>query len=160
MRSWSWWRYCRDYFPIKLIKTAELDPTKNYLFACFPHGIICAGANAAFGTNALDFCKVFPGMTSHIILLGSHFRVPLVREISLSMGACASSQESLLYLLDNKKHQGKCAVLFVGGAAEALDAHPGEYKVILTRRKGFIRVAMKSGYVNITIPTKADATCP
>lgn len=130
---------------MKLVKTTELDPTKNYLFACFPHGVVCAGAFGAFCTNALNFDKVFPGMTSNMITLGGHFRVPFFRDLMLGTGACSSSLESLLHLLDRRKYQGKCVALIVGGAAEALDSHPGEYKVVLNRRKGFIRVAMISG---------------
>ncbi|VVC95730.1 unnamed protein product [Leptidea sinapis] len=145
VRNWKWWSYYRDYFPIKLVKTTELDPSKNYLFACFPHGVVCSGAFGAFGTNALDFYKVFPGLSCHMITLAGHFMVPLFRDLVLALGGCASSQESLLYLLDTKRHQGNCVALIVGGAAEALDSHPGEYKVILSRRKGFIRVALKSG---------------
>ncbi|KAL0833004.1 hypothetical protein ABMA28_001124 [Loxostege sticticalis] len=145
VRNWAWWRYYRDYFPIKLIKTAELDPSKNYLFACFPHGVVSSGAFGAFATNALDFYKVFPGMTCNMITLGGHFLVPFFRDLILALGGCSSSKESLLHLLDLKKYQGKCVALIVGGAAEALDSHPGEYKVILSRRKGFVRVAMMSG---------------
>ncbi|KAM3967208.1 2-acylglycerol O-acyltransferase 2-A-like [Aphomia sociella] len=145
VRNWAWWRFYSDYFPIKLVKTKDLDPSKNYLFACFPHGVISAGAIGSFATNALDFYKVFPGMTSHLITLGGHFLIPFFRDLILAMGSCSSSLESLLYLLDKKKHQGKCVALIVGGAAEALDSHPGEYKVILSRRKGFIKVAIKSG---------------
>ncbi|CAK1599066.1 unnamed protein product [Parnassius mnemosyne] len=145
VRNWVWWRYYRDYFPIKLVKTVDLDPSKNYLFACFPHGVVCSGAFGAFATNALDFYKTFPGMTCHMITLGGHFLVPLFRDFIMALGSCSSSQESLLYLLDRRRHAGKCVTLIVGGAAEALDSHPGEYKVILSRRKGFVRVAMKSG---------------
>jgi 2-acylglycerol O-acyltransferase 2 len=32
------WRYMRDYFPTKLVKTNELDPAKNYVFGYHPHG--------------------------------------------------------------------------------------------------------------------------
>ncbi|KPJ03386.1 2-acylglycerol O-acyltransferase 2-A [Papilio xuthus] len=145
VRNWSWWRNYCDYFPIKLIKTAELDPSKNYLFACFPHGVVSSGAFGAFATNALNFYRTFPGMTCHMITLGGHFLVPLFRDLILALGGCASSEESLLHLLDKRKHTGKCVALIVGGAAEALDSHPGEYCVILSRRKGFIRVAMKTG---------------
>ncbi|CAG9559595.1 unnamed protein product [Danaus chrysippus] len=144
-RSWSWWVYYRNYFPIKLVKTTDLDPSRNYLFACFPHGVVCSGAFGAFATNALEFYKVFAGMTCNMITLGGHFRVPFFRDLVLALGCCASSQESLLHLLDKKNYKGKCVALIVGGAAEALDSHPGEYKVILSRRKGFIRIAMKSG---------------
>lgn len=33
-------KHLRDYFPVELIKTADLTPDRNYLFASFPHGII------------------------------------------------------------------------------------------------------------------------
>ncbi|XP_049870202.1 2-acylglycerol O-acyltransferase 2-like [Pectinophora gossypiella] len=144
-RNLSWWRRYRDYFPLKLVKTADLDPSRNYLFACFPHGIVCAGAFGAFATNALNFYKIFPGMSCHMITLGGHFLVPLFRDFILGLGGCSASQQSLMYLLDKRRHQGKCVALIVGGAAEALDSHPGEYKILLSRRKGFVRIAMKSG---------------
>ena len=32
-----------------------------------------------------------------------------------------------------------------GGAAEALNAHPGEHVLILNKRKGFIKVALETG---------------
>ncbi|XP_063619561.1 2-acylglycerol O-acyltransferase 2-A-like isoform X2 [Cydia splendana] len=145
VRNWAWWRYYRDYFPLKLVKTANLDPSRNYLLACFPHGVVCTGAFGAFATNAMDFYKIFPGMSCNMITLGGHFLVPFFRDLILGLGACTSSRESLLYLLDKKKHKGNCVALIVGGAAEALDSHPGEYSVILSRRKGFIRIAMASG---------------
>ncbi|KAG6453596.1 2-acylglycerol O-acyltransferase 1 isoform X2 [Manduca sexta] len=144
-RNWSWWRYFCDYFPITLVKTADLDPSKNYLFACYPHGIFSSGAYGSFATNGANFPKLFPGMSAHLIVLGGHFLVPFFRDLILALGLCSSSQESILYLLDPKRYQGNCVAIMVGGAAEALDSHPGKYKIILSRRKGFIRVAMKSG---------------
>lgn len=147
VRNWGWWNYFRDYFPIKLVKTADLEPSKNYLFACYPHGVLSSGAYCSFATNALNFHKLFPGLTPHLIVLGGHFLFPFFRDLILSLGTCASSQESLLHLLNPKRFQGNCVAIMVGGAAEALDSHPGKYKIILSRRKGFIRIAMKSGYV-------------
>ncbi|KAL4706787.1 hypothetical protein ACJJTC_018168 [Scirpophaga incertulas] len=145
VRNWSLWRYYRDYFPLKLVKTADLDPEKNYLFACFPHGVVSTGAFGAFATNALNFYKTFPRMTCNMITLGGHFLVPFFRDLILALGGCSSSQESLLHLLDLKRYKGKCVALIVGGAAEALDSHPGEYKILLGRRKGFVRVAIMAG---------------
>ncbi|PZC76104.1 hypothetical protein B5X24_HaOG205128 [Helicoverpa armigera] len=145
VRNWTWWRYLCDYFPINLVKTVDLDPSKNYMFAIFPHGVISLGAFGSFCTNATNFHKLFPGMSCHLITLGGHFLVPFFRDLALAIGMCASSEQSLLHLLDQKKYEGNAVCMIIGGAAEALDAHPKEYKVILSRRKGFIRVAMKSG---------------
>ena len=43
------------------------------------------------------------------------------------------------------KLQGKACVLVVGGAEEALDAHPGHNILTLNKRKGFIRLAITTG---------------
>jgi hypothetical protein len=32
------WKLFTGYFPVNLIKTADLDPTKNYLLGIHPHG--------------------------------------------------------------------------------------------------------------------------
>ena len=33
----------------------------------------------------------------------------------------------------------------MGGAAESLEAHPGKYRLVLKKRKGFVRVALQTG---------------
>ncbi|KAM4714421.1 2-acylglycerol O-acyltransferase 1 isoform 2-T2 [Anableps anableps] len=40
VRKWSVWRYFRDYFPLTLVKTVDLDPTQNYIFGFHPHGLV------------------------------------------------------------------------------------------------------------------------
>lgn len=40
IRNLTWWKYFTSYFPIKIVKTVDLPPNKNYLFGAFPHGII------------------------------------------------------------------------------------------------------------------------
>jgi hypothetical protein len=52
VRKWTLWNYFRDYFPMKLVKTAELDPASSYIFGYHPHGIISMGAFCGFGTDA------------------------------------------------------------------------------------------------------------
>lgn len=39
-RSSLFWHHFRNYFPLELVKTAELLPNRNYLIASFPHGIL------------------------------------------------------------------------------------------------------------------------
>lgn len=51
----------RDYFPIELIKTADLKPEKNYIFCYHPHGVISLGAISNFATEATGFSEKFPG---------------------------------------------------------------------------------------------------
>lgn len=56
------------------------------------------------------------------------------------------AESSIMNLLGSGKC-GKVGVLVVGGAAESLKCEPGIYKIIIKNRKGFVRVALKAGYV-------------
>ncbi|GMS93892.1 hypothetical protein PENTCL1PPCAC_16067 [Pristionchus entomophagus] len=49
------------------------------------------------------------------------------------------------YLLGDRLRTGQAAVLAVGGAEEALDAHHDSYTLTLNRRKGFIKLALETG---------------
>ncbi len=62
-------------------------------------------------------------------------------------GLCGVSKESIIHLM-TKQGSGNAAVIVVGGANEALNARPGSYKLMLRNRKGFIKIAIQTGYVN------------
>ena len=51
---WRVWKDLAAYFPVRLHKTADLDPEGNYLFGYHPHGILCLSAWVAFATEACD----------------------------------------------------------------------------------------------------------
>lgn len=84
-RRWQWFRqlalfkYFRDYFPISLVKSADLDPDKNYIFGSHPHGIVGCGAFCNFGTEATGFSEKFPGLKPHLMTLKSNFKIPIAR---------------------------------------------------------------------------------
>jgi len=80
------WRYFCNYFPIKLVKTIDLDPKESHLFVCEPHGILSAGITGSFGTDLLDCKKLFPGLEIRPITLDQHFNVPLFREYPYILG--------------------------------------------------------------------------
>ena len=52
------------------IKTAELDPKKNYLSGIHPHGVFANGAFSVYGCDALNWDKLFPGINRRYITLG------------------------------------------------------------------------------------------
>ncbi|RWR98363.1 2-acylglycerol O-acyltransferase 2-A-like protein, partial [Dinothrombium tinctorium] len=68
-RRFFLWRYYAEYFPIKLHKTADLNPNKNYIIGYHPHGILPFGAFANFNTEATGFSEKFPGITTRPITL-------------------------------------------------------------------------------------------
>ncbi|CAF0710190.1 unnamed protein product [Brachionus calyciflorus] len=147
-RTWSLWKYFRDYFPIKLVKTADLDPNKNYIFGISPHGVMCFSSLINFATDATNFPDLFPGLEPHLITLNGQFFSPLMREFFMLCGSCACEEQSLKYILFNKgqcKQKGQVCALLVGGARESNEAYPGTYRLVLKRRKGFIRIALETG---------------
>ncbi|NXI49861.1 MOGT2 acyltransferase, partial [Chloroceryle aenea] len=138
------WRYMRDYFPITLVKTAELDPRQNYLMGFHPHGILAAGAFLNFCTEASGFSTLFPGINPHLMMLSLWFRIPFFRDYLMSGGLVSSDKESASYVLQ-KPEGGNALVIIVGGAQEALDARPGSCTLLLKNRKGFVRLAIQHG---------------
>ncbi|XP_025420308.1 2-acylglycerol O-acyltransferase 2-A-like [Sipha flava] len=143
VRRWSWWKNFKNYFPVTLVKTHDLPADKSYLFATYPHGVLCAGSFSNFATDAGQFSELFPGLTSFLTTLSLHFSMPFSREIGIGLCLREASEKSLMNLLDNTK--GNVAVLMVGGVSEAFKSFPGPYHLILKKRKGFIRVAIKAG---------------
>ncbi|XP_042315776.1 2-acylglycerol O-acyltransferase 2 [Sceloporus undulatus] len=144
IRNWVAWRYMRNYFPITLVKTVDLDPTKNYIFGFHPHGVLVAGAFINFCTEATGFSKLFPGLNPHLMLLDLWFRAPFFRDYVMSGGLVASEKESAKYIL-SKPGGGNVLTIAVGGAREALDARPGAFTLLLAHRKGFVRLALQHG---------------
>ena len=149
LRSSSVWSLFASYFPARLHRSAVLPPTRKYIFGYHPHGIISHGAFAAFATEALGFSHLFPGITNTLLTLDSNFRVPFYRDYALAMGLASVSRESCENILSkggaNGEGMGRAITIVVGGARESLDAQPYNLRLVLKRRKGFIKLAIRTG---------------
>jgi 2-acylglycerol O-acyltransferase 2 len=143
------WNFFGDYFPARLHKTHELPPTRKYIFGYHPHGIISHGAFAAFATEALGFSEKFPGITNSLLTLDSNFRIPIYRDYILAMGIQSVSKESITNILSrggpNGEGMGRAVTIVIGGARESLEAQPGTMRLVLAERKGFIKMAIRTG---------------
>lgn len=144
VRNWAVWRYFRDYFPIRLVKTHNLLPSRNYIFGYHPHGIMCLGAFCNFGTEATGVSKKFPGIKPYLATLAGNFRMPVLRDYLMSGGICPVDRDTIDYIL-SKNGTGNAVVIVVGGAAESLECRPGKNVVTLKQRKGFVRIALQHG---------------
>lgn len=143
VRELGFWRHFAAYYPVSLRKETDLPPDRPYLFGYHPHGIIGMGAITNFATESTGFSQHFPGIKPHLLTLSSNFRVPLYRDILLSMGICSVSKRSCASIL--KRGSGQAITIVVGGAAESLRARPGTNDLTLKRRSGFIKVAIQYG---------------
>jgi 2-acylglycerol O-acyltransferase 2 len=127
----------------------ELPATRKYIFGYHPHGIISHGAFAAFGTDALGFSQLFPGITNTLLTLDSNFRVPFYRDYLVRMGLASVSKESCTNLLSkggpNNEGMGRGITIVVGGARESLETKPGTLRLVIRCRKGFVKLAVETG---------------
>ncbi|KAM4799063.1 diacylglycerol O-acyltransferase 2-like protein 6 [Urocitellus parryii] len=144
VRNWTLWKYFQNYFPVKLVKTHDLSPKHNYIIGSHPHGIFSYGVFINFATEASGFAQIFPSITPVLATLEGIFWIPIVREYVMSMGICPVSELALEYLL-TKKGSGNAVTIVVGGAAEALLCRPGASTILLKNRKGFVKLALKTG---------------
>jgi len=143
------WSLFASYFPARLHRSQELEPTRKYIFGYHPHGIISHGAFAAFATEALGFSQLFSGITNTLLTLDSNFRLPLYREYALRMGLASVSRESCTNILTkggpNGEGMGRAITIVVGGARESLESQPGTMRLVLRCRKGFVKMAIRTG---------------
>ncbi|XP_043557992.1 2-acylglycerol O-acyltransferase 1-like isoform X2 [Chiloscyllium plagiosum] len=144
VRNWTIWNYFRDYFPIHLVKTTDLDPQYNYLFGYHPHGVLVAGAFGNFCSEATGFQKLFPGLTSYLCILPVWFKLPFYRDYIMCAGLVSCVKRSVSHVL-SRKGGGNVAVIVIGGAEESLAARPGALTLKILNRKGFIKLAIKHG---------------
>lgn len=124
-----------------ILQEQDLDPKKNYVMGYHPHGIISMGAFANFATEATGFSKVFPGIKPSLLTLTSNFNIPIYRDLIMALGIAAVSRRSCQSILSSG--EGRSIVIVIGGAAESLHARPGVADLVLRKRLGFIKLAIK-----------------
>ena len=165
-----WWRSACDYFPIVLVKTADLPPDTSYVMGYHPHGIISVGAMGGFSTNGArtidlskadvkepaddpdalanqprGFSSLFPGIERNVVTLPVNFATPFVRDYLLSFGCVTSDKQTFRKTLARNNGVGNALVVVVGGAAESMLVEPGSIQLVLEKRRGFVREAIRAG---------------
>ncbi|KAB0339659.1 hypothetical protein FD754_023750, partial [Muntiacus muntjak] len=121
MRHWIVWKHLRDYFPTKLVKSAELAPNGNYLLVAHHHGTTSIRTFCNFCTESTGFSRLFPGLRPWT----TFYKPP----------------ETGFYPVPPRL--GQAVVVLVRGEHEALHAIPGEHCLTLWNRKGFVRLALR-----------------
>ena len=100
-----------------------------------------------FPSDATHFSSVFPGVRIRVCTLSMNFGIPFFREVLLSMGLVSVSSESISCILgqDHGDTGPNACLIVVGGATEALLSRPNTNDLVLKRRRGFIKEALKNG---------------
>ena len=75
-----------EYFPVRLVKTTELDPSRNYICGSHPHGLACCGVLLTACTPYLELTRAFPGLYFRLLTLREFYFLPGMREVALAAG--------------------------------------------------------------------------
>ncbi|CAL4078709.1 unnamed protein product, partial [Meganyctiphanes norvegica] len=133
----SVWRHFANYFPMEVIKTAELPPDKNYILAYHPHGVMALGTTAIITEGAgfsqiIKTSKLYPAQNNIVIYYPHGF---------LGLLSMEGAEEVLRIHPDS----GKAIVVVPGGSQETLESRPGKASLVLKNKAGFIKMALKHG---------------
>ncbi|CAL8071296.1 unnamed protein product [Calicophoron daubneyi] len=175
LRYAGFWRKLFSYFPVRMILSDELVdyshrvqnhltdseltksgdackfpglPTdRNYILGYHPHGLFCWGAAACFATESVGFSKIFPGLNPSCAILPSTFKMPLLRELMLSLGSISANYDEMRYRLDStlSGETGNLTVLVIGGMNEMVGGGSGRFTLYINRRYGFCKLALQTG---------------
>jgi len=144
-RSARIYKWMAEYFSARLVKSCDLDPSRRYLFVVHPHGFLSTGCVLSLVTEGAGFAAAFPGIERVCCTLGATFLTPFYREWMLACGVVAVDRGTIVRHLSRGGGERGSVVLVPGGAAEAMHAHPGVFRLVLKRRRGFVRVALQTG---------------
>ena len=70
----------------QLVKTAELDPSRNYLAGFHPHGVLSIGVFTNLCSGSTGFFSVFPGIQPHVTTINIFFWIPFFRDYIMQGG--------------------------------------------------------------------------
>lgn len=90
--------------------------------------------------SSKSFKSLFPGIMTHLLTIPTQFLLPFYRDYIMALGVGLVSKKGITSIL-KRDHS---VTIVVGGAHESLFAKPGTNKIVLNRRKGFIKLALES----------------
>jgi len=130
------------YFRGAVVKTADLDGSKQYIFGFHPHGILPMASFWAH--NSEEWSNLFKTpKRAAVTLIASHlFKLPFMRDFLVACGAREVSRVAFERALT----QGKSVFLVPGGMREMqYSTSTAEDIYICNSHKGFVRMAIKHG---------------
>ncbi|KAL7468982.1 hypothetical protein ACHAXS_009248 [Conticribra weissflogii] len=142
-----------NYIPMKIVpwdedpstklSKATLPPNRQYIFAVHPHGIHCLPLSL-FHRKGSEFDKRFPGICENKLsglVATVMFKIPGVRELFLSLPYIDASR----HVAEEALRENRSLFVCTGSGEESLLTKCGEDVLVLSKRKGFIRLALSYG---------------
>ncbi|VEU22835.1 DEKNAAC103907 [Brettanomyces naardenensis] len=130
----------------------EVRTGPRYMFCYHPHGVIAFGITGAFVGEGLQISQFFPGIHCFLLTLINQFMLPFYRDYIMALGVGLVTRKGIAALLS----RDQSVAIVIGGASESLLAKPGRNSIVLNRRKGFIKMALRMTGISKTSTIKDD----
>jgi hypothetical protein len=137
---WKW--YVQRVLNVHLhAECGILDSSQKYIFAAHPHGILAWQHYATF-TDGCDFLsKVAAGLERRDLVASALLWCPFIRDFALWLG-CVDASPSVA---ERQLRLGRSLLIFTGGEHEQVLTEPYCQRIVLRKRKGFLRLALRHG---------------
>lgn len=129
----------REYFQYSVAIEEQLDPTKPYIIAGCPHGVLPFSQMLCLSGKVRQLA--WPGKDMYGLAADSVFFIPLWRHVLAWLGAAPATAKNLRRFVRN----GHAVGIIPGGIAELYMASPDADHIFINKRKGFVRVAVEEG---------------
>ena len=147
-RPWPWFinssivKYVLEWLPVRILRTTELDSSKQYVFGCHPHGTLAFNrAAVGFSTDTL-WDAAFPGVKFRVLTASAAFFVPIIRELWLWSYCIDASKPTAVRIMEKERSS---IFVYPGGEREQLETVYRRQRLVLRDRKGFVKLAMQQG---------------
>ena len=121
------------------LQTLSREGTK-YIFAVHPHSLFGISTLVHFATARL-FTKDLLGLDFRVCTINMNFLIPVLREYLMARGFVCADKRTFSQLLA----RNISPVIVPGGAEETLFSSPGSADLVVGKRTGFVREAIRNG---------------
>eukprot|EP00455_Lapot_gusevi_P014785 TRINITY_DN17439_c0_g1_i1.p1 TRINITY_DN17439_c0_g1~~TRINITY_DN17439_c0_g1_i1.p1 ORF type:complete len:409 (-),score=58.41 TRINITY_DN17439_c0_g1_i1:87-1313(-) len=136
---WLWDDFER-YFDFKLVGPGQLQADRTYLFGFHPHGIY--PYSIVWGALSRQWRQKYPGVEMDGLGASVLLAIPFLRDVGMWLGGRDVSREAIVHALSHQRS----VCLVPGGQAEMRESRSNLPEIaIVTRHKGFIRLAIQQG---------------
>jgi hypothetical protein len=134
-----------------VLEGAEKIPSGPALYLCQPHGVVGYSwfFHFSYGLSAWPEKAKRPVLAIHSLF----FRLPFAREILQASRCIEASEPEILKTLAS----GQSVALVVGGVEEMTYAGGPVTKLVLKKRKGFVRIAKKANVPIVPVYTEGES---
>jgi 1-acyl-sn-glycerol-3-phosphate acyltransferase len=129
----------RLYFQFRVYKECDMPQSKKILFTSFPHGLFPIAIPMMSG-----ICKkIFPELDKPVPIAAvaeNMFKIPIVAPLLTWFGCVPAKAEYIREAI-----QKETCILLPDGIAGVFVSNPEEEILYISKRKGFIRIAIEEG---------------